>query len=162
MILPVYLWFWARSERYWGVWQTGQQRSERALNHEMTTKSPKPEFRPSLRPSNARIFVQKTPVFRPSFYKNEPVWRIGNTGIAQCDNGQRSMMIVFRWSMSALLNTIWNIYVCSKMGKSNLFDNFLQLSIILETFYHFNYFYEHNDWMSGKVQKWSGKSPDLA
>ena len=66
VILPVYLWFWARSERYWGVWQTGQQRSERALNHKKTRKSPKPEFRPSLRPyfcpKNARlspVFLQK-------------------------------------------------------------------------------------------------------
>ena len=30
-------------------------------------------------PSNARIFAKKAPVFRPSFYKNEPVWRVGNT-----------------------------------------------------------------------------------
>ena len=37
---------------------------------------------PSFRPSNARIFAQKVSVFRPSFYKNEPVWRIGNTEIA--------------------------------------------------------------------------------
>ena len=29
------------------VWQTGQQRSERALNHKKTTKSQKLEFRPS-------------------------------------------------------------------------------------------------------------------
>ena len=63
---------------------TAHWRSERALNHKKTTKSLKPEFCPSLRPSNAHIFVQKAPVFRPSFYKNEPVWRIGNTvnGIA--------------------------------------------------------------------------------
>ena len=33
--------------------------------------------------------------------------------------------------MSALLNTIWNVYVCSKKGKSNL------LSIIFATFYYF-------------------------
>ena len=33
--------------------------------------------------------------------------------IAQCDNGQRSMTLVFRWWMSALLNTICNVYVCS-------------------------------------------------
>ena len=49
--------------RYRSAWQTGQQRSERALNHKKTTKSLKPEFCPSLRPSNARIFVQKAPVF---------------------------------------------------------------------------------------------------
>ena len=85
---PVFLWFCPSicdfghvHERYWAVWQTGQQRFQRALNHKKTTKSLKPEFCPSLRPSNARIFVQKAPVFRPSFYKNEPVWRIGNTGI---------------------------------------------------------------------------------
>ena len=30
--------------------------------------------------------------------------------IAHCDNGQRSMTIVFRWWMSVLLNTIWNVY----------------------------------------------------
>ena len=60
-------------ECYWAVWQTGQQRFQRALNHKKTTKSLKPEFCPSLRPSNTRIFVQKAPVFCPYFYKNEPV-----------------------------------------------------------------------------------------
>ena len=86
-LTPVFLWFCPSicdfghiHERYWAVWQTGQQRFQRALNHKKTTKSLKPEFCPSLRPSNARIFVQKAPVFCPSFYKNEPVWRIGNTG----------------------------------------------------------------------------------
>ena len=39
------------------------------------------EFCPSFCPSNARIFANKAPVFRPSFYKNEPVQRIGNTAI---------------------------------------------------------------------------------
>ena len=85
-LTPVFLWFCPSicdfghvHERYWAVWQTGQQRFQCALNHKKTTESLKPEFCPSLRPSNARIFVQKTPVFRPSFYKNEPVWRIGNT-----------------------------------------------------------------------------------
>ena len=29
------------------------------------------------RPSNAHIFAKKAPVFRPYFYKNELVWRIG-------------------------------------------------------------------------------------
>ena len=32
-----------------------------------------------MRPSKARIFVQKTPVKSPSLGKNEPVWRIGHT-----------------------------------------------------------------------------------
>ena len=88
-LTPLFLWFCPSicdfghiHERYWAVWQTGQQRFQRALNHKKTTKSLKPEFCPSLRPSNARIFVQKVPVFRPYFYKNEPVWRIGNTGFA--------------------------------------------------------------------------------
>ena len=63
VILPVYLWFLACSEHYRAAWQTGQQRSERALNHKKTTTSQKLEFHPSLRPSNALIFVQKTPVF---------------------------------------------------------------------------------------------------
>ena len=83
---PVFLWFCPSicdfghvHERCWAVWQTGQQRFQRALNHKKMTKSPKPEFCPSLRPSNARIFVQKAPVFRQSFHKNEPVWRIRNT-----------------------------------------------------------------------------------
>ena len=75
MILPVYLWFLARSEHYRAAWHTGQQRSECALDHKKTTKSQKLEFRLS----NTRIFVQKTPVCRPSFYKNEPAWRIGYT-----------------------------------------------------------------------------------
>ena len=34
---------------------------------------------PSFRPSNARIFVKKAPVFRSSFSKYGPVWRIGHT-----------------------------------------------------------------------------------
>ena len=63
VILPVFLWFSAHSERYWAIWQTGQQRSEPALNHKRTTKSQKLEFRSSLRPSNARIFAKKAPVF---------------------------------------------------------------------------------------------------
>ena len=29
----------------------------------------------------ARIFDKKLPVFRPYFYKNEPGWRIGHTGL---------------------------------------------------------------------------------
>ena len=62
--------------------KTGQQRSECALNHKKTTKSPKLELCQSFRSSNARIFVNKTPVCRPSFYKNEPVLRIGYTAIA--------------------------------------------------------------------------------
>ena len=69
-LTPVFLWFCPSicdfghvHERYWAVWQTGQQRFQRALNHKKTTKSLKPEFCPSLRPSNARIFVQKAPVF---------------------------------------------------------------------------------------------------
>ena len=37
-------------------------------------------LRPSLRPSNARIFVKKMPVCRPSFFKYGPVWRIWHTG----------------------------------------------------------------------------------
>ena len=41
VILPVFLWFSAHSERYWAIWQTGQQRSEPALNHKRTTKSQK-------------------------------------------------------------------------------------------------------------------------
>ena len=45
-------------ERYRAAWQTGQQRSERALNHKKTTKSQKLVFSPS----KARIFVQKKPV----------------------------------------------------------------------------------------------------
>ena len=68
--LPVFLWlcpsicdFWAHSECYWAVSQTGQLWSEHALNHKKTTKSQKLEFCPSLPPSNAHIFVQKMPVF---------------------------------------------------------------------------------------------------
>ena len=38
-------------------------------------------LRPSLRPSNARIFVKKMPVFRPSFFKYGFVWRICHTGV---------------------------------------------------------------------------------
>ena len=34
-LTPVYLWFWACCR---AAWQTGQQRSERALNHKKTTK----------------------------------------------------------------------------------------------------------------------------
>ena len=60
----------ARSERYKAAWQTGQQPSERALNHKQTTKSQKLEFRPSLRLSNARIFAKIAPVFCLSLYKN--------------------------------------------------------------------------------------------
>ena len=33
----------------------------------------------SVRPFFARFFAFKVPVFRPFFYKLEPVWRIGNT-----------------------------------------------------------------------------------
>ena len=71
VILPVFLWFSAHSERYWAIWQTGQQRSEPALNHKRTTKSQKLEFRPSLRPSNARIFAKKTPVWRIGYTEKE-------------------------------------------------------------------------------------------
>ena len=28
----------------------------------------------------AHIFTKKVPVFRPKFYKNEPIFRIGHTG----------------------------------------------------------------------------------
>ena len=38
--------FW-HSERYWAIWHTGQQCSERALNLKKTTNSQKPEFRMS-------------------------------------------------------------------------------------------------------------------
>lgn len=59
--------------------------------------------------------------------------------------------------MSALLNTIWNVYVCSKKGKSNL------LSIIFATFYYFiNNFNEHKTESPENFQKGLGKSPDLA
>ena len=53
---------WAVIEpgRYRAAWQTGQQRSERALNHRKTTKLQKLEFR--LTP----VFLSKK---RPSFYK---------------------------------------------------------------------------------------------
>ena len=47
---------------------SGQQDSERALNHKEMT-------------SNARNFVQKKAVFRPPFYKKE---LISNTGGANC------------------------------------------------------------------------------
>ena len=42
---------------------------------ERSERRAKLEFCPSFLPSNARIFAKK----RPSFYINEPVWRIGNT-----------------------------------------------------------------------------------
>ena len=46
---------------------------------ERSKRQVKLEFCPSLSPSNARIFAKKAPVFRPSSYKNEPVWRVSNT-----------------------------------------------------------------------------------
>ena len=42
------------------------------------------EFCPSFCPSNARIFAKKVPVFRPSFLKYGPVWRIGYTAQNVC------------------------------------------------------------------------------
>ena len=59
--------------------------------------------------------------------------------------------------MSALLNTIWNVYVCSQKGKSNL------LSIIFATFYYFIInLNEHKTESPENFQKGLGKSPDLA
>ena len=54
---------------------------------------------PSFRPPNARIFVKKVPVFRPSFSKYGPVWRIGHTaerpGMIYMVTGQESFSTIF-------------------------------------------------------------------
>ena len=65
-LTPVFLWFcpsmcvfWACSERYRAAWQTGQQRSEHALNHKKTSKSQKLFARLlNARPTNARLFTK--------------------------------------------------------------------------------------------------------
>ena len=41
----------------------------------------KHEFCPYFCPYFARIFAKNAPVFRPYFYKNEPVWRISHTAL---------------------------------------------------------------------------------
>ena len=98
------------------VWQTVQQRFQCALNHKKTTKSLKLEFCPSLRPSNARIFVQKVPVFRPSFYKNEPVWRIGNTVLQQIVYLIRHInMHSFKWTKLLLTLPSFPSHSCYRM-----------------------------------------------
>ena len=70
VILPVFLWFSAHSERYWAVWQTGQQL--------WTCTKPQKDNKITIACLFARLtpvfFPKKAPVFRPSFYKNEPVW----------------------------------------------------------------------------------------
>ena len=85
-LTPVFLWFCPSICDFGHVQSvielSGKQVNNALSVHQITKRRrnhKKPEFRPSLRQSNARIFVQKTPVFRPSFYKNEPVWRIGYT-----------------------------------------------------------------------------------
>ena len=66
------------------------------------------KFCPSFRPSNARIFAKKAPVFRPAFYKNEPVWRIGNTAFpplvicyssSASSKSSLSMVFFFKWAL---------------------------------------------------------------
>ena len=77
-LTPVYLWFWACCR---AAWQTGQQRSERALNHKKTTKSQKDYKNLSF----ARLFARLTLVFlskkRPSvarlFTKMSPSKELG-------------------------------------------------------------------------------------
>ena len=63
MILPGFLLFSARSERYGAVRQMAKYRSERALNHKLTESQNlvSPGFLLKIRPG-----------FRPDFYKNEP------------------------------------------------------------------------------------------
>ena len=105
------------------------------------------------RPSNARIFVKKALVFRPSFYKNEPDWRIGNTA----DKTRTSMNIagpnkrLLRWVVALclclLLNELsvawWHVHheswhlACSNVlfttrgGTKTFFSFFLKNSEIL-------------------------------
>ena len=43
-VFVIFLWFCAHLERYLAVWQTGQQRSERAQNHKKAKKSQKNHF----------------------------------------------------------------------------------------------------------------------
>ena len=129
VILPVYLWFWAHSERYWAVWQTGEQRSESVLNHKKTTKSQKIEFHPSFRPSIARIFAKIAPVFRSSFYKNEPVWRIGNTANGSQHTVVSALMYVSMtvWSSLSISlslsfpdNNIWSLFIQRQVESCKL------------------------------------------
>ena len=93
---------WAHSERYWAVWQTGQQHFQRALNHKKTIKSLKPEFCPS----NAHNFVQKAPVF----YKNEPVWRIVKTAYSLFWIDVLKIYIIYVLKIDIILHYfIWNL-----------------------------------------------------
>ena len=49
----------------------------------------KHEFCPYFRPYFARIFAKNAPVFRPYFYKNEPVWRIRHTALVVLFPGEK-------------------------------------------------------------------------
>ena len=72
MILPGFLWFSARSERYGADRQTAKYRSERALNHKKTTESQNPvlpgfcldfaRILLKIRPDSAQIFTKMSPV----------------------------------------------------------------------------------------------------
>ena len=78
--LPVFLWFSAHSERYWAIWlQVNKALKVYKITKRRQNHKKKLELRPTFRLSNARIFAKIAPVFCLSFYKNEPVWRIGNT-----------------------------------------------------------------------------------
>ena len=93
------------------------------------TKSQKNEFRPSFRPSNARIFAKIAPVFRSSFYKNEPVWRIGNTANGSQHTVVSALMYVsmtvwsslsISFSLSFPDNNIWSLFIQRQVESCKL------------------------------------------
>ena len=76
------------TERHWAVWKTGQSRSEHALNYNNYKNF-----------NFACIFAKKAPVFRPYFYKNEPVWRIEHTAKPNWRNVMafKKCILLSRW-----------------------------------------------------------------
>ena len=106
VILPVYLWCWARSRALLSCL------ANRSLNHKNTTKSLKPEF------CLSNVLLSKK---RPSFYKNEPVWRIGNTVFGRNDqitfwrSGRKKKTILF---------TENSAYLMTNRDSSKLLQNY--------------------------------------
>ena len=99
MTLPVFLRFSASSERYWAVldssmmfWLcTGKRRA-------------KPEFYQSFCPSIIPVFLLNE---RPSFYKNEPVLRIGYTANHIFHGGvHEGLPLIFCWKVGFMKHTI--------------------------------------------------------
>ena len=88
---------------------------------------------PSFRPSKARIFVKKAPVFRSSFSKYGPVWRIGHTAerpeMIYMVTGQESFSTIFT-NNSNRPRRSWreDVFLGCELRKENFYNRTLALT----------------------------------